>query len=51
MMRAIVASNVLSRREGTVLFVPIDPAHDPDGERVATCVASIHRLAIQRGRL
>ena len=48
MMRAIVVSNVLSRREGTVLFVPIDPAHDPDGERVATWVASVHGLAVQR---
>jgi len=48
MMRAIVASNVLSRREGTVLFVPIDPARDPDGERVAACVASIHGLAAAR---
>ena len=48
MMRAIVASNVLSRREGTVLFVPIDPARDPEGERVATCVASIHGLADDR---
>lgn len=48
MMRAIVASNVLSRREGTVLFVPIDPVRDPDGERVAACVASIHGLAAER---
>ncbi len=48
MMRAIVVSNVLSRREGTVLFVPIDPARDPGGERVATCVASIHGLAVTR---
>jgi hypothetical protein len=48
MMRAIVAGNVLSRREEAVLFVPIDPARDPDGERVATCVASIHALAAER---
>jgi sirohydrochlorin cobaltochelatase len=48
MMRAMVASNVLSRREATVLFVPIDPARDPDGERVAACVASIHGLAVQK---
>lgn len=48
MMRAIVATNVLSRREATVLFVPIDPARDPDGERVATCVASIQGLAAER---
>ena len=48
MMRALVASNVLSRREGTVLFVPINPVRDPDGERVAACVASIHGLAAER---
>ena len=48
MMRGIVVSNVLSRREGTVLFVPIDPARDPGGERVTTCVASIHALAAAR---
>ena len=29
MMRALVASNVLARREGTVLFVPVNPAADP----------------------
>jgi len=51
MMRGMVASNVLSRREGTVLFVPVDPAHDPDGERVAACVESIHALVVQRRRL
>ena len=30
-MRAMVVSNVLARREGTVLFVPVNPASDPDG--------------------
>jgi sirohydrochlorin cobaltochelatase len=48
MMRAMVVSNVLSRREGTVLFVPINPASDPGGERVSSCLARIHRLAAVR---
>jgi hypothetical protein len=38
MMRALVASNVLARREGPVLFVPVNPATDPDGRRVAAAV-------------
>jgi hypothetical protein len=44
MMRAIVVSNVLSRREETVLFVPINPVSDPGGARVASCVSAIHEL-------
>ena len=44
MMRALVASNVLSRREGTVLFVPLDPAVDHDGARLASAVARVHRF-------
>jgi hypothetical protein len=48
MMRALVAGNVLSRREGTVLFVPLNAASDPDGQRVADAVARIHRLAAAR---
>jgi hypothetical protein len=51
MMRALVASNVLSRREGTTLFVPINPTTDPDGDRVANAVASTHALAVARGLL
>jgi sirohydrochlorin cobaltochelatase len=49
MMRALVASNVLARREGTVLFVPIAPTSDPHGERVAECVARIQALASAKG--
>ena len=41
MMRALVASNVLSRREGTALFVPINAASDPDGSRVVSAVAAL----------
>jgi len=46
MMRAMVVSNVLSRREGTVLFVPGDPVRDPTGELVATTVTRVHALAV-----
>jgi len=43
-MRSMVASNVLSRREGTTCFVPIDPVVDPNGQKVAQTVALVHRL-------
>jgi hypothetical protein len=49
MMRIVMATNVLSRREETTLFVPINPAQDPDGERVASAVATAHRLAKFKG--
>lgn len=45
MMRALVASNVLSRREETTLFVPINPVSDPHGEVVTRAVIRIHGLA------
>jgi hypothetical protein len=46
-MRALVASNVLSRREETVLFVPVNPAVDPRGHLVAAAVGRVHRLALR----
>lgn len=49
MMRALVVSNVLSRREGTVLFVPVNPRIDPEGKRVVISVNRIFRLAATRG--
>jgi hypothetical protein len=51
MMRALVVSNVLSRREGNVLFVPVNPLSDPDGIAVAAAVTRIHSLAAARGML
>jgi sirohydrochlorin cobaltochelatase len=42
LMRALVATNVLSRREGTVLFVPVNPATDPRGAIVADAVARVY---------
>jgi len=49
MMRAIVVNNVLSRREGTALFVPSNPVSDPGGVIVARTVMLVHRLAAIRG--
>ena len=48
MMRALVAGNVLSRREGTVLYVPINATLDPGGERVTAAVAHVVRCARAR---
>ena len=48
MMRAMVASNILSRREGAVLFVPFDPVADPTGDIVVRTVARLQRFAIAR---
>jgi hypothetical protein len=48
MMRALVASNVLARREGTMLFVPVNPATDPGGRRVAAAVDRVRRLSASR---
>ncbi len=49
MMRALAATNVLSRREGTVLFVPVNAATDPGGAIVANAVARVYRCASARG--
>jgi hypothetical protein len=49
MMRAIVVSNVLARREGTVLFVPVDAKRGLDA--VAPVVAQVYRFAKERGIL
>jgi hypothetical protein len=48
MMRALVAGNILSRREGTTLFVPVNRGTDPEGVRVARALARAHRLAAAR---
>jgi hypothetical protein len=49
MMRALVASNVLSRREESTLFVPVNPAVDPRGDIVAAAVAHVYAQARSRG--
>ena len=49
MMRALVTSNVLSRREGHVLLLPVNPASDPRGDVVSGAFARVYRLATARG--
>ena len=45
MMRALIVHNVLARREGVTLFVPVNPATDPGGERVSRVLKRLRRLA------
>ncbi len=45
MMRAMVVSNVLARREGTVLFVAVNSVPDPDGEAVIQSLVRVHGFA------
>jgi sirohydrochlorin cobaltochelatase len=49
MMRALVATNVLSRREGTTVFVPVNAGTDPGGTIVAGAVGRVYRCASARG--
>ena len=48
-MRALVASNILSRREDTVLFVPVNPSTDPSGKKLLKVFTRTHRFAKSRG--
>ena len=41
LMRALVASNVLARREDTTVFVPVTSSTDPGGRRVAEVMRSL----------
>ena len=49
MMRALVAGNVLARREEQTLFVPINAGIDPTGAILVPRLALVHRLAARRG--
>jgi hypothetical protein len=40
-MRRLVASNILCRREGTAIFLPLNSAADPHGARLARSVAEL----------
>jgi hypothetical protein len=44
-MRVMVASNVLCRREGNFIYVPVNPSSDPNGERIAGLLVRAHRVA------
>jgi hypothetical protein len=47
MMRLLSTMNVLSRREETVLYVPVNPGTDPAGDIVASAVAEVHGLVAE----
>jgi sirohydrochlorin cobaltochelatase len=51
MMRALVVASVLSRREETTLFVPVNPTTDPGGDTVVKTVIRVHGFASARGIL
>jgi hypothetical protein len=51
MMRAMVARNVLVRREETALFLPVNPITDPGGQWVVRALTSVHGLAQTKGVL
>jgi hypothetical protein len=42
MMRVLAATNVLARREETILFVPVNPETDPSGDEVVRRVVQVH---------
>lgn len=46
MMRILVASNTLARREETLLYVPIDPSADRNGKTILGLVTRAHRVAL-----
>jgi sirohydrochlorin cobaltochelatase len=48
MMRALVAANVLARREEQTLFVPVNAAVDPAGRVLVPRLALVDRLAARR---
>ena len=49
MMRMMSVLNVVSRREHTALFVPLNPAADPQGGVVVDSLVLAHRLAVGEG--
>jgi sirohydrochlorin cobaltochelatase len=51
LMRAAVVSNIISRREDTILFVPVNPKIDPDGKAVVQGLIRVCGFAHARGIL
>jgi hypothetical protein len=47
MMRVLVVTNALSRREGTTVFIPVNSTTDPEGETATHLVTQTHRFAIE----
>jgi len=45
MMRVVVASNALCRREGNFIYIPVNSSTDREGDRIAALLARAHRMA------
>ena len=45
MMRTMVVSNVLCRREGDLIYIPINPSTDPSGNRIVSLLRRAYRIA------
>jgi sirohydrochlorin cobaltochelatase len=45
-MRAMVVSNVLSRREADSVYLPINPSADPSGSRIVSLFTRANRFAL-----
>lgn len=48
LMRAMLAKNILSRREGGIYFVPVDPVGDPKGQLAVATVLLLHGVGESR---
>ena len=48
-MRVMVASNVLCRREGNSIYVPVNPTTDQHGDQVVGRLARAYRVARAQG--
>lgn len=48
LIRALVATNVLARREGAVLYVPLNPVTDPNGLALARTLVQLCGFARER---
>jgi len=46
MMRLMVVSNVLCRREGNFIYVPVNPSTDQSGNVTTAFIARAHRVAV-----
>jgi hypothetical protein len=46
MMRVLVVGNTLARREGTTVFVPVNPVSDPNGDAVVHSVVLTQSFAL-----
>jgi hypothetical protein len=45
LMRGMVANNILARREGIILFLPVNAAADPHGQRLIASFRHLHHLS------